>query len=171
MGEPNQQCPLCDACPTTLSKSIYQPFPRAPACSVPRGRGVRGAARGLERELKASGRHMKTHNNSSLGREAPWTARPGDGGPCCPGHEAGLSGGILLYAPVLDRHLEAMAAPTDRAFCFYDMQGQAYSQGRGISEERASQTISALMRWPGRHRQRPRAPRPAGTHRTCRILS
>ena len=108
MGEPNQQCPLCDACPTTLSKSIYQPFPRAPACSVPRGRGVRGAARGLERELKASGRHMKTHNNSSLGREAPWTARPGDGGPCCPGHEAGLSGGILLYAPVLDRHLEAI---------------------------------------------------------------
>jgi len=36
----------------------------------------------------------------------------GYGGPCCPGHEAGLAGGILLYAPVLDRHLEAMAAPT-----------------------------------------------------------
>jgi len=29
------------------------------ACSVPRERGVRGAARGLERELKAPRRHRK----------------------------------------------------------------------------------------------------------------
>ena len=47
---------------------------------------------------------------------------------------------ILLYAPVLDRHLEAMAELADRVFCFYDMQGQAYSQRRGTSEELASQT-------------------------------
>jgi hypothetical protein len=32
-------------------------------------------------------------------------------------------GGILLYAPVLDQHLEAMAEFADRVFCFYDMQG------------------------------------------------
>jgi len=49
-------------------------------------------------------------------------------------------GCILLYAPVLDRHLEAMAELADRVFCFYDMQGQAYSQRRGISEELARQT-------------------------------
>ena len=36
---------------------------RASACGVPRGRGVRGAARGLERELRASGRHKKTRNS------------------------------------------------------------------------------------------------------------
>jgi hypothetical protein len=47
---------------------------------------------------------------------------------------------ILLYAPALDRHLEAMAELADRVFCFYDMQGQAYSQGRSILEELASQT-------------------------------
>jgi len=47
---------------------------------------------------------------------------------------------ILQYAPVLDRHLEAMAELADRVFCFYDMQGQAYSHGRSISEELASQT-------------------------------
>ena len=28
----------------------------------------------------------------------------------------------------------------DRVLCFYDMQGQAYGQGRSISEEMASQT-------------------------------
>jgi hypothetical protein len=32
---------------------------------------------------------------------------------------------ILLYAPVLDRHLEAMAEFADRVFCFSDMQGGA----------------------------------------------
>ena len=47
---------------------------------------------------------------------------------------------ILLYAPALDRHLEAMAELADRVFCFCDMHGQAYSQGRCISEELASQT-------------------------------
>ena len=47
---------------------------------------------------------------------------------------------ILLYAPVLDRHLEAMAELADRVFCFYDMQGAGLSQGRSISEEMASQT-------------------------------
>ena len=41
-----------------------------------------------------------------------------------------------------------MAELADWVFCFYDMQEQAYSQGRGISEEMASQTTSALMRWP-----------------------
>jgi DNA polymerase I len=46
----------------------------------------------------------------------------------------------ILYAPALDRHLEAMAELADRVFCFYDMQGQAYGQGRSISEELASQT-------------------------------
>jgi len=47
---------------------------------------------------------------------------------------------ILLYAPVLDRHPEAMAELADRVFCFYDMQGAGLSQGRSISEEMASQT-------------------------------
>jgi len=30
---------------------------------------------------------------------------------------------ILLYAPALDRHLEAMAELADRVFCFNDMRG------------------------------------------------
>ena len=47
---------------------------------------------------------------------------------------------ILLYAPVLDRHLEAMAEFADRVFCFYDMQGAAMKQSSSISEEMASQT-------------------------------
>ena len=47
---------------------------------------------------------------------------------------------ILLYAPVLDRHLEAMAELADRVFCFYDMQGAGLSKDRSISEEIASQT-------------------------------
>jgi len=34
---------------------IHQLFSTRPTCSVPRGRGVRGAARGLERELKGTG--------------------------------------------------------------------------------------------------------------------
>ena len=46
----------------------------------------------------------------------------------------------LLYAPVLDRHLEAMVELADRVFCFYDMQGAGLSESRGISEELASQT-------------------------------
>jgi len=51
----------------------------------------------------------------------------------------------------------------DRVFCFYDMQGQAYSQGRGISEEMASQTTPVLMRWPNSaggpaHRGQPQTP-------------
>jgi hypothetical protein len=41
---------------------------------------------------------------------------------------------ILLYAPALDRHLEAMAEYADRVFCFCDMQRQARRQGRSISE-------------------------------------
>jgi hypothetical protein len=47
---------------------------------------------------------------------------------------------LLLYAPALDRHPEAMAEYADRVFCFYDMHGQAYSKGRSISEGLASQT-------------------------------
>jgi hypothetical protein len=47
---------------------------------------------------------------------------------------------LLLYAPALDRHLEAMAEFADRVFCFYDMQGAGLSHGRSISEELASQT-------------------------------
>jgi hypothetical protein len=47
---------------------------------------------------------------------------------------------ILLYSPVFDRHLEAMAEFADRVSCFYDMQGQAYCQSRGILKELASQT-------------------------------
>jgi hypothetical protein len=41
---------------------------------------------------------------------------------------------ILLYAPVLDRHLEAMAELPDRVFCFCDMQGKlGLRQRRSIS--------------------------------------
>jgi len=64
----------------------------------------------------------------------------GYGRPHCPGHEAGLSGVILLYAPALDRHLENMTELADRVFCFYDMEGSGLRQGRRISEELASQT-------------------------------
>ena len=46
----------------------------------------------------------------------------GYGGPCCPGHEAGLSGCIRMYAPVLDRHIEAMAEFAGSVVCFYDLQ-------------------------------------------------
>jgi len=35
---------------------------------------------------------------------------------------------ILLYAPKLDRHLEAMAEFADRVFCIYDMQRAGLSQ-------------------------------------------
>ena len=50
-------------------------------------------------------------------------------------------GGILLYAPVLDRRLEARP-PADRVFCFYDMQEAGLSQSRGISEE-----MAGSLRW------------------------
>jgi len=39
-------------------------------------------------------------------------------------------GCILLYAPALDRHIEAMAEFADRVFCFYDMQGQGLQPRR-----------------------------------------
>jgi len=61
-------------------------------------------------------------------------------GPRYPGHEAGLSGVILLYASALDRHLEVMAELADRVFCFYDMQGAGLKQRRSISVEIAGQT-------------------------------
>jgi len=58
-------------------------------------------------------------------------------------------GCILQYAPVLDRHLEAKArARCTLVFCFYDMPEQAYSQGRNITEEMASQTT-----WEASHDQ------------------
>ena len=47
---------------------------------------------------------------------------------------------ILLYAPALDRHPDAMAELADRVFCFYVLQGDGLNQGRGISEEIAGQT-------------------------------
>jgi hypothetical protein len=47
---------------------------------------------------------------------------------------------ILIYAPVLDRHLEAMAEFADRIFCFYDMQGSGRRLHRSTSKEAASQT-------------------------------
>jgi hypothetical protein len=40
---------------------------------------------------------------------------------------------IILYAPALDRHLEAMAEFADRVFCFYDVQGELrLGQGKSI---------------------------------------
>ena len=42
-------------------------FRPASASSVPRDRGVRGAARGLERELKASERHRKKRSRNNRG--------------------------------------------------------------------------------------------------------
>jgi hypothetical protein len=53
----------------------------------------------------------------------------------------GLSGCILLHAPALDRHLEAMAEFADWVFCFCDMQGElGLRQSKSISEELAGQT-------------------------------
>ena len=65
-----------------------------------------------------------------------WKARNTHGTSCQAMRQASRKATILLYAPVLDRHLEAMAELADRIFCFYDLEGQ----GRGISEEPASQT-------------------------------
>jgi len=48
---------------------------------------------------------------------------------------------ILLYAPALDGHLEAMAELADRVSHFYDMQRElGLRQGSSISEEMATQT-------------------------------
>jgi hypothetical protein len=47
---------------------------------------------------------------------------------------------ILLFAPVLDRHLEAMAEYADRVFCFYDMQGAGLRQHKSVPEELEGQT-------------------------------
>ena len=63
--------------PRVKSHQSLNRFRRASTGGVPRGRGVRGAARGLERELKASGRHTKKHNNSIFRRDAPRISRPG----------------------------------------------------------------------------------------------
>ena len=54
--------------------------------------------------------------------------------------QASTEATILLYAPALDRHLEAMAELAERVFCLYDMQKTSHTQGRSISEELASQT-------------------------------
>ena len=47
---------------------------------------------------------------------------------------------ILLYAPALDRHLEAMAEYADRVFCSYDMQGELGLRQSGSIPEIAGQT-------------------------------
>jgi hypothetical protein len=51
---------------------------------------------------------------------------------------------ILLYAPALDWHLEAMAEFADRLFCFYEMQGAGLSHGRSISEMAGETTWEAF---------------------------
>jgi hypothetical protein len=58
---------------------------------------------------------------------------------------------ILLYGPVLDRHLEArpeLAVPWSSSSTICMELG--YGKGRSISEEMASQTYlgGLLMRWP-----------------------
>jgi hypothetical protein len=59
-------------------KPIHQPLSTRSTNSVPRGRGVRGAARGLERELRASGRHQKKHNSNNRSLR-PRTSDSSDG--------------------------------------------------------------------------------------------
>ena len=62
--------------------------------------------------------------------------------PCC---QASREATILLYAPALDRHLEAMAEHADRGFCFYDMQGElGLRQGRSIPEITGQTTWEAF---------------------------
>ena len=58
--------------------------------------------------------------------------------------EASREATILLYAPTLDRHLEAMAEYADRVFYFYDMQGTGLRQGRSISESAGQTTWEAF---------------------------
>ena len=63
--------------PWVKSKSVYQPFSTFLAWSVPRDRGVRGAARGLERELRASGRHRKKKRNGKTASGSTKNRRTG----------------------------------------------------------------------------------------------
>ena len=51
-------------------------------------------------------------------------------------------GGILLYAPALDRHLETMAEYADRVFCFYDVQGAL-----GLKQVRSIPEIAGQTTW------------------------
>jgi hypothetical protein len=56
---------------------------------------------------------------------------------------------ILLYAPTLDRHLEAMAEYADRVFCFYDMQGEpGLCRGRSIPDSASQTTWGQKVRSP-----------------------
>jgi hypothetical protein len=85
----------------------------------------------------------------------------GYGRPHCPGPEAGLSGVHPPIRPCIGPAPGSHGiARRPLVFCYYDMQGQAYSQGRSISEELESQTTSVLVRWPWWHRRRPGAQRP-----------
>jgi len=59
------------------SKSIHQPTSPALTNIVPRDHGVRGAARGLERELKGIGAMHETHSSEELYSDSPKTASPG----------------------------------------------------------------------------------------------
>jgi hypothetical protein len=51
-------------------KPFHQPSLARPANSVPRGHGVRGAARGLERELKSPGAIQEKNRELRLARTA-----------------------------------------------------------------------------------------------------
>jgi len=63
----------------------------------------------------------------------------GYGGPHCPGDEAGLSGRHPPVRPCIGP-TPGSHGRDDRVFCFYDMKGAGLNQGKGISEEMASQT-------------------------------
>ena len=81
----------------------------------------------LDRAASEEGLHLRPAQDHPRGEPPPLpdsgasAQRKGQGygGPCCPGHEAGLEGGdhprIVL---VLDRHLDVMAELADRVFCF-----------------------------------------------------
>jgi len=70
---------------------------------------------------------------------------------------------ILLNAPALDRHLEAMAELADRIFCFYDVEGAGLQPKRRHpgGAGKPDHLGGLLMRGPWWDRRRPRAQRPA----------
>ena len=57
-------------------------------------------------------------------------------------------GCILLYAPVLDRHLEARPELADRVFCIYDMQGRPTAKAENLEEMAGSEIDGNLAAIP-----------------------
>ena len=128
--------------PTAIQDSFYHRHP----FGHPRPAGPR-AHRGAGR---AEGLHLPPAQNHPGGEPPPLPDSgasaqrkgQGNGGPRCPGHEAGLSGGHPPVRPCIGPAPGSPAARRTLVFCFYDMQEAGLSQSRGISEE-----MAGSLRW------------------------